>query len=616
MGSQTTSAIQNLRATLRGYVNKVWLWAAERPRRFYLAPAFIIVALLLLLAVLSSRELESLNRDCMRCHVEMTVLARDKSSVHFPFKREMCTACHTLHGGQRVNVTSLLARLLGLGPRPAEGQTPRVVTDAGALFEIECSVCHLIDVVKNSSQTSAGWAAVIARMQDKGAEYNQAEADLLLRYLRESDGGNKEVDIKAERPSDLAEAKLVQDVPDLCANCHPNIQRERNLPVAMPPFQQGQCGACHAPHASDNEPILANSMPELCFGCHDGINLGPNGESTADYREMPVQMPPFRAGECTRCHYPHATEEPRLLKEKVPELCFDCHDTIPIGPSGETTADYREYPVQMQPFRQGQCIQCHNPHASPDRRLLKEGGVPNLCFSCHDSLAIGPREQTIADYRSKPVQMQPFREGKCFDCHYHAHGSPNYRLLKAPVEGNQICFLCHGEKKENFEKIEHSKVPPREESWYPNAGNGSCLNCHTPHGSDWIGLVQKEIINLCLDCHGSKSPFASIRKPRSFYAHPLGFKYTDPWHGDYMRCSSCHDPMGSGFEKLKRRDDDGLCVSCHDKEDPTFLWLRGQPGFWLKVHAEEGKLNPDGTDETTGPAHRTQPDLFPWENPP
>ena len=159
--------------------------------------------------------------------------------------------------------------------------------------------------------------------------------------------------------------------------------------------------------------------------------------------------------------------------------------------------------------------------------------------------------------------MPPFRQGLCLGCHF-PHGSDNPKLLNAPLENNEICYKCHEQVRGNYESIGHNKYAYTNASPYqPEAGVGSCLNCHEPHGSSYAGLIQKEVILLCLTCHG----------PRRYFAHPIGFEKTDPWRGGYLTCTSCHNPMGSGITRLKRKDRDGLCLSCHESTDPSYIYF-------------------------------------------
>lgn len=344
-----------------------------------------------------------------------------------------------------------------------------------------------------------------------------------------------------EAPRPKEKSKLKRPIKQLCADtCHASLYRVgRQKKVNMPPFRKKLCTSCHEVHASDHQYMLKAAVKPLCLSCHQKI---------AKYYLEDNIHPPFAAGSCTSCHRGHASNVKPLLKRRPRILCIGCHQPI---------AKFFKMATKMEPFELGLCPRCHNPHGTSTDKLLHEP-VPDLCLGCHKG---------IAEFREKPVQMPPFRQGLCLGCHF-PHGSENAKLLKAPLKNNEICFTCHGSLRENYEPIGHNKIAYTNASPYqPEGGIGSCLNCHEPHGSDYERLLQREPISLCLSCHG----------PRRYFTHPFGFDKPDPWRGGYLRCPSCHNPMGSGNEKLKRRPKDGLCISCHDRRAPSYIYFSVEP---------------------------------------
>lgn len=504
---------------------------------------------------------------CLDCHTEIASKLT-KATPHAPAQRLFCNVCHTAHGEEAAS--TFLERVAD-----SQRRLP--------FFEFFSGLRERLRLGSTRMLSEA---------------YAQNEADETVGPL-------------GTRPGE--KSVLTRKFPDLCLRCHLDKKGQLRLPSQMAPFENGQCHLCHDPHGSDYLKLTRLQVPDLCFGCHDAIKGGPNGETTADYRALPVQMGPFRDGNCLGCHHAHASYNAPLLRNRQPELCFDCHDNIPMGPNGETTADYRAYAVKMEPYEKGECRSCHVPHASDSPRLTKQP-VPKLCFDCHDSIPMGPSGETTADYRARPVKMKPFEAGLCLTCHY-SHASPDIRLLRAPLEGNELCYLCHQDIRNYYEKIGHNRVIREASAHQPEAGAGSCLNCHEHHSADFIALAQKEVIDLCYDCHGPTSPFTSIRQPRTYYSHPLGSGFTDPWHSNYLRCSSCHNPMGTPLEKLKRpavafdfaeclpgdltptecfektvqqgTEFDALCLNCHINEQPAFLYEKYMPENWGLIHPED-----------------------------
>ena len=340
-----------------------------------------------------------------------------------------------------------------------------------------------------------------------------------------------------DAPRPARKSKLTKPIPELCADtCHSDLMNIAKIKrYTMPPFAKKLCLSCHQAHGSNQPSLLKSPVKPLCLSCHPQI---------AKYYSSADLHPPFKAGDCIACHRGHASNVKPLLKRPPITLCLSCHPSI---------ARLMKLPVKMQPFELGNCPTCHNPHGSPNMKLLRKP-LPDLCFDCHKG---------IAALKKKPVQMRPFRLGMCLGCH-KPHASNNYKLLVAPLQKNEVCFVCHEKYKKNYQPIGHNKVINNASVYQPEGGVGSCLNCHAPHGSDYAGLIQKEVISLCLTCHG----------PRRYFSHPIGFNYQDPWRGGYLRCTSCHNPMGSGIARLKRADRDGLCLSCHQADDPAYIYSK------------------------------------------
>ena len=74
---------------------------------------------------------------------------------------------------------------------------------------------------------------------------------------------------------------------------------------------------------------------------------------------------------CSDCHNPHGALTPAMVKhESVNQQCFSCH------------ADKRGPYMFGHPPVEENCLTCHTPHGSSHNKLLNEK-VPNLCQDCH-----------------------------------------------------------------------------------------------------------------------------------------------------------------------------------------------------------------------------------------
>jgi DmsE family decaheme c-type cytochrome len=120
---------------------------------------------------------------------------------------------------------------------------------------------------------------------------------------------------------------------------------------------------------------------------------------------------PLREGklECTSCHNPHGTPNDKLLiAGTVNEVCYACH-TEKRGPF-----------LHQHPPVSENCANCHDPHGSNHEKMLKTA-KPRLCQQCHDPTRHPSRAYAINDPKAIPVRFIPGRQ--CVNCHFNIHGS-------------------------------------------------------------------------------------------------------------------------------------------------------------------------------------------------
>lgn len=318
-------------------------------------------------------------------------------------------------------------------------------------------------------------------------------------------------------------SQLTTDRITLCSGCH-NPGRELSRAVQHQPFTQGDCLTCHDPHLSPHPKILAKQQDTLCFGCHAKAE----GE-----RRLPKQHGPFGEVTCSSCHRPHSSDFPRLIKSEGRKLCFTCHK--------DQEKLLNKKPVKHPPFKNGECTYCHSPHASEEIKLVRFYPLQYLCFQCHPDKK--DRLETAVSRHPLGTLMS------CIDCH-NPHASDFSRLRLR--NGNELCFGCH-DKKPRFVETPHSQVEGR-------GGRGACTNCHNPHGSIERFMLILDQVTTCKQCHP---------RPPMLFQHPVGDRM-DPDKGRTLTCAStCHDPHGTGFRRLLRKEKDALCITCHkDKVRP------------------------------------------------
>ncbi|HUC85920.1 MAG TPA: cytochrome c3 family protein, partial [Candidatus Acidoferrales bacterium] len=141
---------------------------------------------------------------------------------------------------------------------------------------------------------------------------------------------------------------LKKPVKETCADCHDDIPAKRAKDVHQP-VGDGDCLACHNPHATDKKGLVKKSAPALCWDCHD------NFLEKAKFQHDVVE-------DCTSCHKPHSSAENNLLAKNILQLCGDCHDDKDLKS------------VKAHAGNEGKsCVLCHDPHVGKDKFLLKAG---------------------------------------------------------------------------------------------------------------------------------------------------------------------------------------------------------------------------------------------------
>jgi DmsE family decaheme c-type cytochrome len=163
------------------------------------------------------------------------------------------------------------------------------------------------------------------------------------------------------------------------------------------------CNSCHTIHIAKDPVLVKATQPEKCFTCH--------AEQRAD--SFKYSHHPIREGKvvCSDCHNPHGSPGPKLLKEfTVNEVCYNCH-AEKRGP----------FLWEHEPVREN-CLNCHTPHGSTQARLLLQR-PPFLCQECHangghQSQILGG--QNLAGQLAANVRMMA---RGCVNCHSNIHGS-------------------------------------------------------------------------------------------------------------------------------------------------------------------------------------------------
>lgn len=411
------------------------------------------------------------------------------SKLHPPFAEGSCEACHRQPFGERIRLRARGNKL--------------------------CAACHG-DVAK--AGRAAGGSVHGALEEERG------RAGCL----------------NCHSPHMSAQGRLLLEPrPALCGECHGEIVAGALAPTGHVPAAD-DCLTCHQPHGSEQPRLLNDSPKQLCFLCHD--------PGDADLSKAHLGADPSRLL-CIGCHTPHGNGNPKLLAKTVhpplldgcdtchdgaynkwweggsPDLCLLCHDDI--GEAAEKA------PVPHAAMEVGTCTDCHNPHATPQDKLIKSPGA-GPCADCHDDKVAGPGE----------VAHGVIDSIGCRACH-EPHGGTRENLLRAP--GDELCLGCHG----------------------PNA-------FEVPDDAETVTLLgrfevpadaARALPRLALSADGERNHPVAMHRVRGLPTEQELKKIETSFTGE-LTCLVCHDPHKGASKRLFRWGaslTQEACLHCHSK---------------------------------------------------
>lgn len=227
------------------------------------------------------------------------------------------------------------------------------------------------------------------------------------------------------------------------------------------------CETCHGPgsaHAAN--PTDAGSIIRFtsgsatpvavqnatCIGCHEA---GARQHWLGSVHEA-------RGLACSDCHNPMARTSPEglLAKHSINEVCSTCHQDV--------RAKFNRRSHMPLPEGQMSCADCHNPHGTLTRPLLKTDSVNTTCYACH------------AEKRGPFLFEHAPARGNCLNCH-DPHGSNQQTLLAMPLP--MLCQQCHTMTRHPNDLQTRGGLGGF--SADERLMGRSCLTCHTNvHGSN------------------------------------------------------------------------------------------------------------------------------------
>lgn len=270
--------------------------------------------------------------------------------------------------------------------------------------------------------------------------------------------------------------------PEVCKGCHEarvvayanSVHGQKgNL---RGPANAGECSTCHGDATAHvaagggrgvggirnpgSKAMSAQDSADTCMQCHNRDSRRSHWEgSTHQQRDVP----------CAACHSVHGGPDKVLAKLTQPEVCFTCHKQQ----RAEVNRTFRH------PILEGKvaCSDCHNPHGSVGRALVKRDSVTETCFQCH------------AEKRGPFVHQHEPVQDDCTLCH-NPHGTVADSMLK--MRPPFLCHNCHTPHGGNLAQLTGQGQPSALLSATSGGKSGinytqgrGCLNCHTQvHGSN------------------------------------------------------------------------------------------------------------------------------------
>lgn len=283
---------------------------------------------------------------------------------------------------------------LGLGAAGAmfvlAGGTPAIAATGG---NNPCAECH--------EQATASFASSFHGKAWQGAHGCQSCHGSADQHL--SGTQSKQTIISFSKDG----GRSAEELSAQCLSCHGGSDHVALWESSKHRSAGLSCGSCHTGH-SDLPKNLKMPQAELCFSCHRDVRAESNRQSHHPVKEGKIT--------CTDCHTPHGSFSPKNLKaDSVNELCYSCH------------AEKRGPYMYEHPPVEENCLTCHTAHGSNHNKLLVQK-VPNICQECHDWTRHPgtPYTQANSFAANVPTNYPAGRGGvarSCQNCHTSIHGS-------------------------------------------------------------------------------------------------------------------------------------------------------------------------------------------------
>ncbi len=301
--------------------------------------------------------------------------------LHGPVGAKSCTGCHNPHGSQNPVFLSRTDQDLCFACHTGEESRFAGKVLHQPMQQGECLTCHDPHQSEVKFQLKGDSQEALCRSCHGGERSNH-------KYLHGPVGTGNCVACHNPHASDHANL-LYQEKDKICFMCHQDRMEEFSRKHIHQPVLEG-CGVCHDPHGSETRHQLRSDLTKRaqgqiapCLSCHEEINP----ELSDQILKAKVAHHPVQEGNCTACHTPHASNYEHQLKAPLTEICYTCH--MEIG-QAVTESEFKHGPVLTSDC--SACHKVHG--YSYSRLLTNDFPTEfytpyatekyGICFNCHN----------------------------------------------------------------------------------------------------------------------------------------------------------------------------------------------------------------------------------------
>ena len=174
---------------------------------------------------------------------------------------------------------------------------------------------------------------------------------------------------------ELPESALAggESVEEQCSVCHASFEKQLSSHF---PVTAWDCISCHDAGATPQFALHAEKDFDTgaCFECHSGIE---EATTSSPHIHYPA------TDRCMSCHDAHSSPNPSLLVDEVYTICASCHEDAATTPHPIVNHPLRTVHKPSKEPSTIECSSCHLPHASEQPKLLTTSRK-NLCKNCHN----------------------------------------------------------------------------------------------------------------------------------------------------------------------------------------------------------------------------------------